>query len=47
VLTRELSEALEQQAATSEVLGIISSSPSDLESVFQMLLRECDAPLRG
>jgi two-component system, NtrC family, sensor kinase len=45
--TRELNEALEQQAATSEILRVISSTPDELEPVFQAMLdnatRICEA----
>ena len=46
-LTRDLNESLQRQTATAEVLRIMSSSPGDLQPVFEVMLenavRICDA----
>ncbi|HVL70301.1 MAG TPA: GAF domain-containing protein, partial [Beijerinckiaceae bacterium] len=36
---RELTETLEQQTATSDILGVISKSPTDVQPVFDMIAR--------
>jgi two-component system, NtrC family, sensor kinase len=50
-LERELAEARRREAATNEVLGVISSSPTDVQPVFMTIVRSavrlCDGLFSG
>ena len=46
-LFQELKESLEQQTATSEILGVIASSPTDIQPVLDAIARECSARVWG
>ena len=45
--TAELSEALEQQTATGEILRVISGSITDTQPVFEAIVRSCQRLLGG
>ena len=48
---RDLTEALDQQGATSEILRVMSASPTDVQPVFEAIAesaqRLCEAPSLG
>jgi signal transduction histidine kinase len=47
ILTRELKEAREQQAATADILKVIASSPSNVQPVFEAIAERSNGLLDG